>query len=574
MRADALIEPFLWREADQFCVLDTDLGDGADFLNLLGAWTSDKGRRGLLHYIAVCGIFPNPPPKILSEHWPQFPSGFHSIYLAQERTRVTLIFEEAEVALAQISASCDVVLLKTRTLKCAELARLSRSGAVLKAGALDGSAKESLRRAGYSLTEDTGKISGIFKAKKTRRVNPGTAHHRREAVVIGAGLAGTAAAASLSRRGWNVTVLEQLSQAALGASGNRSAIFSPMISRDDGRSSRLSRTCFFSLLQELRCLDQTTFPAIWDACGVLQIARDASETRRFKEALISGRYPPEFVRYLEKDAAELDVGHGLSAGGLLFSMGGWIDPASLCRARLLQSGATVMTGKSVSRLENHSGIWEAIDSEGQSLASAPVMVCAQSFDALQLPHMTGMRFKKVRGQVTYFSESSLPRIGRVLNGGGYFTPSQGGVCSVGATYDFDSDQAEVTEASHHSNVGHLCFLLPKVKEGSLDPIGGRVGFRCLTADRLPVVGPLVDVGAPIKRGQSLLDLKRQAGLYGLLGLGSRGALWSTLAGEVLASQIENEPIPIPIDLLEAIDPGRFIFKASNGRPEGVASSKL
>lgn len=574
MRADPLIEASLLREADQFCVLDTDFGDGADFLNLVGAWSFNKGRPGLLHYIAVCGVLPAPPPKLLSEHWPQFPSGFHSVYLARERTRVTLVFEETEVALAQISASSDAVLLKTHTLKCAELARLSRSGAVLKAGALDESAKESLRRAGYSLTEDAGKISGIFEARKTRRVNPGTVHPRKEAVVIGAGLAGTAAAASLSRRGWKVTVLEQLSQAALGASGNRSAIFSPMISKDDGRASRLSRACFFALFEELRGLDQTNSPAVWDACGVLQIARDASETRRFKEALTAGRYPPEFVRYLEKDAAELDVGHGLSAGGLLFSKGGWIDPASLCSARLLQSGATVMTGKSVSRLENHSGIWEAIDSEGQSLASAPVMVCAQSFDALQLPHVAGMRFKKVRGQVTYFSESSLPRIGRVLNGGGYFTPSQGGVCSVGATYDFDSDEEEVTEASHHSNVGHLCFLLPKVRAGSLDPIGGRVGFRCLTADRFPVVGPLVDVSAPIKRGQTVLDLKRHAGLFGLLGLGSRGALWSTLAGEVLASQVENEPIPIPIDLLEAIDPGRFIFRASNGRPEGGASSKL
>jgi len=145
---------------------------------------------------------------------------------------------------------------------------------------------------------------------------------------------------------------------------------------------------------------------------------------------------------------------------------------------------------------------------------------------------------------------------------------------VGATYDFDSDQAELSDASHHSNLGHLFFLLPGTNEGGQNVIGGRVGFRCLTSDRLPVVGLLVDGMAPIKRGQTLLDLKRHTGLFGLLGLGSRGALWSTLAGEALASRIENEPIPIPIDLVEAIDPGRFIFKTNNKRTEGEVGPNL
>jgi hypothetical protein len=41
---------------------------------------------------------------------------------------------------------------------------------------------------------------------------------------------------------------------------------------------------------------------------------------------------------------------------------------------------------------------------------------------------------------------------------------------------------------------------------------------------------------------------------------SRGLVWAALAGEMLASLIEGEPLPLERDLANALDPGRFVLK--------------
>jgi tRNA 5-methylaminomethyl-2-thiouridine biosynthesis bifunctional protein len=55
---------------------------------------------------------------------------------------------------------------------------------------------------------------------------------------------------------------------------------------------------------------------------------------------------------------------------------------------------------------------------------------------------------------------------------------------------------------------------------------------------------------------------RELGLYGFLGLGSRGVLWSGLGGECLAAQIAGEPCSVEQDILEALDPARWVFRAA------------
>ena len=61
-------------------------------------------------------------------------------------------------------------------------------------------------------------------------------------------------------------------------------------------------------------------------------------------------------------------------------------------------------------------------------------------------------------------------------------------------------------------------------------------------------------------GAQLADLPRRAGLYCASGYASRGLVWAALAGEMLASLIEGEPLPLEGDLADALDPGRFVLK--------------
>jgi tRNA 5-methylaminomethyl-2-thiouridine biosynthesis bifunctional protein len=48
------------------------------------------------------------------------------------------------------------------------------------------------------------------------------------------------------------------------------------------------------------------------------------------------------------------------------------------------------------------------------------------------------------------------------------------------------------------------------------------------------------------------------------GFGSRGLTWAALAGELLASLIEGEPLPLERELVDATDSRRFILRRFRG----------
>jgi tRNA 5-methylaminomethyl-2-thiouridine biosynthesis bifunctional protein len=51
-------------------------------------------------------------------------------------------------------------------------------------------------------------------------------------------------------------------------------------------------------------------------------------------------------------------------------------------------------------------------------------------------------------------------------------------------------------------------------------------------------------------------------LFGSFAYGSRGLLWASLAGEIIASMLEGEPLPVERKLAAAVDPGRFALRAA------------
>jgi tRNA 5-methylaminomethyl-2-thiouridine biosynthesis bifunctional protein len=71
----------------------------------------------------------------------------------------------------------------------------------------------------------------------------------------------------------------------------------------------------------------------------------------------------------------------------------------------------------------------------------------------------------------------------------------------------------------------------------------RVAFRSVAPDRLPVAG------------------KIDEGIYGAFAYGSRGLIWAALAAELIASQLEGEPLPIEGKLADAMSPLRFASRA-------------
>jgi tRNA 5-methylaminomethyl-2-thiouridine biosynthesis bifunctional protein len=246
------------------------------------------------------------------------------------------------------------------------------------------------------------------------------------------------------------------------------------------------------------------------------------------------------------DAGEASACAGvpLAAGGLWFAEGGWIRPRSFARALLERSGARLRHGCVAAGLERAGTRWILRDREGEALAEAGAVVLANAADALRLAPSPHIRLRRVRGQLTHLPPIEALRC--VVLRGGMVLPAIDGISVAGASFDLEDADSSVRAQSHAGNLERLERLIPGAAMG-LDPatLQGRTSFRAVVADRLPLVGAL----------------EGEPGLYGAFAYGSRGLLWAGLGGELLASLMEGEPLPVEGALADALHPGRFARRA-------------
>jgi tRNA 5-methylaminomethyl-2-thiouridine biosynthesis bifunctional protein len=76
------------------------------------------------------------------------------------------------------------------------------------------------------------------------------------------------------------------------------------------------------------------------------------------------------------------------------------------------------------------------------------------------------------------------------------TPAIDGLRCAGATFAVDDDEAALRVADHAENLAKLDFILPGYSQWPASrALAGRVGFRPLSPDRLPMIGAVADAGA-------------------------------------------------------------------------------
>jgi tRNA 5-methylaminomethyl-2-thiouridine biosynthesis bifunctional protein len=170
-----------------------------------------------------------------------------------------------------------------------------------------------------------------------------------------------------------------------------------------------------------------------------------------------------------------------------------------------------------------------------------VTILANSSEAPALHPVPHLRLRRVRGQLTYLPEDALEPPHAVLLRGGMLLPSVEGICVAGATFDIDDEETSPRAESHEANLERVRRIVPLPED--LKNLEGRVSFRAVAPDRLPVVGQL---------GENV---------YGAFAYGSRGLVWAALAAELIASQLEGEPLPLEGKLVDALAPARFAKRA-------------
>ncbi|MCM8611261.1 FAD-dependent 5-carboxymethylaminomethyl-2-thiouridine(34) oxidoreductase MnmC [Accumulibacter sp.] len=390
------------------------------------------------------------------------------------------------------------------------------------------------------------------------------------AIVIGAGLAGSSAAERLAARGWRISLIDRAAAPGEGASGNRAGVLRPLPSLDDNRLARLTRAAFTYALAHLQALTAAGLPLRWGQTGVLHLARDERHAAT-QQRVVAEQAPADgYLRWLDREAASELAGWPVACGGWWFAGGGWVDPASLCRANLARHGAAVQPyyRRQVERIERDGGCWRCFAGNGELIAAAPVLVLANAGEVRRFAAASHLPLRRARGQVSHLPAvaGSPPAI--VVCRLGYVTPAIDGLRCAGASFAVDDDEAELRATDHAENLARLEFILPGYSRhfdaASLD---GRVGFRPLSPDRLPMVGALADATAvdAACAASSPGELRRLPGLYLCNGFGARGIVWSALAGELLACLVDGSPPPLAADLVAAVDPGRFLLRGRRQR---------
>lgn len=585
--------PAAWANQPRWCILETGFGLGLNFLLAWQAWRADPERPRSLHFVSTeaCPVAPQdlveasrayPELMVLAQALSQQFSGLlpgvHRLSFEGGQVLLTLCIGEAPLKHqskdqhwradsvfldgfnpARNPNSCDMYTLKA-------VARCCRRGTRLATWTAARSLTDAMSQCGFevrttpSLRPQRDPLQARFdpawEPKPSRQAQPAAAAKPGHCLVIGAGLAGAATAASLARRGWQVTVLDAGSAVAAGASGLPAGLLAPHTSPDDSHLSRLSRSGLRATWQVAD--EHLTAGRDYGQTGVLQRRLPDDRDSRDSAGDLPADWPSSGQHWSQRATPEqlAQIQPGSQAPGLWHAAGGWIRPARLVQALLAQPDIKTQLNASVARLEQSAGGWRAIDANGQALAEANMVVLAGGVAsaALAQPWAAGLPLQAIRGQVSWGLGAGATLPAFPVNGHGSFVPAfpagdlEQSCWLLGATFDRNQTQTDLRPADQRANLARLETLLPDTATSlrarfESGQVQAWAGVRCASPDRLPLVGPVNEALAP--------------GLWACTALGSRGLTFAVLCGELLAAWLHAEPLPLEPRLAQALRADRF-----------------
>lgn len=612
LRHNALPERFAaLPSAGGFCIAETGFGTGLNFLCAWQLWDQVAQPDARLHFISTekHPLSPADMQRALAL-WPELhqwaqqlldayddlASGWQHFTLADGRVTLTLLVGDLLQTLLELDARVDAWFLDGfapaknpdmwTPLLYAQMVRLSAPGASVATFTAVGDVRRGLQAAGFAMTRVKGfgrkreMLAGTLERAADDSwaapwyARPTVSAGERHAVVIGAGLAGCSTAASLARRGWQVTVIERHPSEAREASGNPQGILYCKLSPHATALSRFVLTSYAYCLRTLRSRLARDGHA-WDACGVLQISADEKELKRLR-AIAEQGFPSTVLRFVEANEASQLAGVTVPHAGLFFAGAGWVHPPALCQALLDDPRIRLLANHEALRLQRRAGRWQILDQHDALIAEGNVTVLCTAADTRRMAQATHLPLKAIRGQITHLPATPASRsLSTVLCAEGYVSPARAGEHHVGASFRFDRLDNQPSEEENLSNLGLLAGLSPEFAQAlgadRLSPadLPARAALRCTTPDYLPVIGPIVDAERFRERYAILRkDASRQPadlapwldGLFVNAAHGSRGLITAPLSGELIASWIEGEALPLPRPIAEAVHPSRFLLR--------------
>ena len=594
--------PQRWAGRTHFVILETGFGLGHNFLATWAAWRDDAQRCDHLWFVSI----DKHPPRLadlqrahaassepqlageLASAWPPLTPDLHRRDFARGRVHLLLAFGDVARWLPQCVAAVDAIYLdgfapaknpemwQPALLK--HLGRLATDGATAATWSSARVVRDALAGAGFAVHRRAGfdgkrDMLCALHAPRHRAARPAGRRFGGAAgriAIIGAGLAGAAAAHGLAQVGLDSVVLEAAADVAGGGSGQPAGLLHGVLHGGDSPHTQWFRAgalrahaALAGWLAEGRVRGELR--------GLLRLERSL-DLGRMHALLAEQAVPPDYVQALAPVAASVQAGCAVNAPAWLYVGGGWVDPPSLVRAWLDDPRIELRTRSRVRRFEAATdGRWRVIDDGERCIAEVDQLVLANADGTAALLPDAHWPLQRSRGQVTLLREAKPDwRPAMPVAGDGYAIALPDGGVLCGATRDLDDDTGELRDADHRRNLDALQRLSGRVWSVPSAELSGRVGWRVHARDRLPLVGgvalPVHERAAASRQDQPRF-IARRPGLHVLTAFGSRGLTQATLAGELLAAMISGTPAPVGASLLDAVDAARFDARAVRERAQ-------
>ncbi|MCL9685009.1 bifunctional tRNA (5-methylaminomethyl-2-thiouridine)(34)-methyltransferase MnmD/FAD-dependent 5-carboxymethylaminomethyl-2-thiouridine(34) oxidoreductase MnmC [Legionella maioricensis] len=595
-----------------FNIAETGFGIGLNFLLTWQLWERYAPPSARLHFISCeknpltiadlkrcLNLWPELAEQAnqLIDNYPVLTPGYHHLSFSNSRVILTLMLGEAFESYEQLLICGESILesdLRTTFIDAWYLdgfspkknesiwsdsllkviAMLSREGTTLATYTAAASVKSIVNEVGFRVEKKKGfgqkrhMISGYFKKNaplrlKTRHtpwhVGASARQQKKTALIIGAGLAGSYTAYSLAKRGWQVTIIDELDAAGQGGSANQQAILFPKVSAYKSPLTQFMLSAFLYANQVYtQILNQLKLGELKGSLLLAHNDKEKKAQRSLEDWLL--HYPELGELVNEQRASEL-AGISLDKTGLFIPLSGWINSPALCQELVKSDRINLLTNYSVSSLvfDNHQ--WVIHDIE------APVLILANGPRVNSFKETSHLPVKTIRGQMTAIqSTASSNQLIIPLCAEGHVLPELNGAHHFGATYEPGMTTAPIYATDDEKNMMRLNQITDE-ELWSKKVVAHWAGLRAATPDYLPLVGmapkmeEFISLFAGLESNSKRWIAKAGSyypGLYICAGFGSRGLTTVPLCAEWLAGLINNEISSLPRNLIHALSPSRFL----------------
>jgi tRNA 5-methylaminomethyl-2-thiouridine biosynthesis bifunctional protein len=390
----------------------------------------------------------------------------------------------------------------------------------------------------------------------------------KNALIIGAGIAGSSLAYQLAKRNYQVTLLDGNNQHEIEIFQNKAAMISPHFMLNNPKyNSLMSKASKYAY----DLTNEFNYPkedALME--GVIKLYENDMADKLIEKIVSLGLEKADF-KYLPKNLIKKKYGIENKAG-ILFKCGGWVSPNKICSSLINHKNIKFIPKTKVKEITYIKNLWVTSCDDSNKYAASNLILC-NSFALNEISLFRDIDLKKNRGQINWLPSKKKYGSKEIISDGGYLIPDVSGFDVFGSTYERDNENKNLSMTDFDKNLKTYQKLSGVKIEKNDMPITGWVGWRAVTPDRTPYVGHVLDESKEVyNKPRSIQELKWHPNLFINTGYGSRGYTLAPFISKCLASLISGSQTPIEEDILNYLNPSRNSIKKMGLRKKMLTNS--